>query len=343
MVGDRSNQLLGELLTEAGLIQIDDLREAANIARGQNLPIGKVLVMSGYISKELLHAAVEIQSRLKDNLINYEIALKALSVVSKTNCSLEEALKQLGLELPGVLDSTTYRLGALLLGSSLISQADYDVALSESQRNGLPLGRVLTNLSILSEKTIDSALEVQKLLRIGQISKEEAIQNLIQSKKEKLTEENKSSKEVKDKSILDENNPVAPSTDAPLKSINSIDLGKSEQAQTKNKTKKPFPSLESLTLHHMLLMSGLVQTDVLETAIKDGLKQPEIMGAILKRSAILEDFVIDAAEECCQLIASGQLKPEQAIIALHHCQRTRNSVKDCLDEFGWFEKSEIIW
>ncbi len=345
MVGDRSNQLLGELLTEAGLLEIDDLREAAHIARGQNLPIGKVLVMSGYISKELLKASIEVQSRLKDDQIEYDSAMKALNLVSTVKCSLEEALTKLGIEPLRSADSTSYRLGALLLGSSLVSQSDFDAALAESHRCGLPLGRVLVNLEILSEETIDDALGIQKLLRGGQITKEEAIESLVESKEKKLSDhENALAKAEQSNSQKLTASVETVSTTVETEAISLENAGDTLIKDAEQKTpNQAFPKLESLTLHHMLLMAGLVQTSALESAIKDGLKKPEIMGIILKRSGILEDFVIDAAQECCQLIAAGHLKPEQAIIVLHQCQRTRNSIRDCLFEFGWKEKSQIVW
>ena len=79
--GEKANQILGEYFTDAGLLKSDDLREAANIARNQNLPIGKVLVMSGYLSKELLQATIEIASRVKDGHLDYKtVAVKALKL-----------------------------------------------------------------------------------------------------------------------------------------------------------------------------------------------------------------------------------------------------------------------
>jgi hypothetical protein len=201
----------------------------------------------------------------------------------------------------------------------------------------------LTNLEIVSEDTIDDALGVQKLLRGGQITKKEAIDALIENKERKLTEKEPKISRTRQippsqetnalEATIETNKIIPPDSEAALL----------QQTPENKEPSKPFPKLESLTLHHMLLMAGLVQTDALERAIKEGLKKPEVMGMILKRSEILEDFVIDAAQECCQLIASGQLKPEQAIIALHQCQRTRNSIKDCLEDYGWMEKSEIVW
>ncbi len=341
MTNDKSNQLLGELLTEVGLIQVADLREAALIARSHNLPIGKVLVMSGYITKELLAATIEAQARFKDHLLNYDIGIKALKVVAQKNNTLEEALAGLG-QTPRPMDTTSNRLGALLLDADLLTKPDIDKALEESKRCGLPLGRVLSNLSLLSDQMVNFALNAQKMLRSGKISKDEAVKSLVGTKGVTLSQGNINA--IKKES----NKPIEIYADATGRSVVQQTISQqsiSQQSKTLEPENKqqPFPELDSLSLHHMLRIAGLIKTEALESAIKDSLENPDVMGIILKRSGLLEEFVIEAAKECCQLISTGQVKPEQAIIALHHCQRTRNSVKECLQEFGWLEKSEAIW
>ena len=330
MTNDKSNQLLGELLSEAGLLQIDDLREAANIARSQKLPIGKVLVMSGYISKELLEAAVEAQSRFKDGFLKHDIGVRALFIISKKNNTLDQALAELGQSVRPP-DSTSHRLGALLLDANLLTKPDFDKALEESKRCGLPLGRVLTNLSIVSEQLINFALNAQKMLRSGKISKADAVKSLVGTRGVKISTGNLETVPLDQSQISSQ---IEQASVHFNQQLGMIDAHNNDQ-QT------PQQQIEALSLHHMLRIAGLIQTEALESAIKDSLENPEIMGIILKRSGLLEEFVIEAAKECCQLIASGELKPEHAIIALHHCQRTRNSVKDCLEEFGWMQGNKI--
>ncbi len=55
---------LGDLLTGAGLLQASDLREAMLISKQQGLPVGRVLIMSGYLTEQHLQAAVQAQSLL---------------------------------------------------------------------------------------------------------------------------------------------------------------------------------------------------------------------------------------------------------------------------------------
>ena len=229
-----------------------------------------------------------------------------------------------------------------------MSKSEFDTALEESKRCGLPLGRVLTNLSMLPEKLINYALNAQKMLRSGQISKEQAIKSLIETTKSSdsnpaLTAVEQGSAQQVNQSAMQ---PIPEVGQSNKKSPFEF-FQQNTQAPAQN-TKSAIPELDSLSLHHVLRIAGLIETNALENAIKESLESPDVMGLILKRSGLLEEFVIEAAKKCCQLISSGKLKPEQAIIALHQCQRTRNSIQDCLEEYGWLEKAEpekaeIVW
>lgn len=57
---------VGEMLTRAGYWCKLDLDEACAIAEETGQMIGKVLIMSGFITKEDLQAAVEAQALVRD-------------------------------------------------------------------------------------------------------------------------------------------------------------------------------------------------------------------------------------------------------------------------------------
>lgn len=60
-----------------------------------------------------------------------------------------------------------YRLGALLLQKSIISQQQLDEALKyQVQHAGIQLGQVLIDLGIVNEKQIDKALHKQNRIRL---------------------------------------------------------------------------------------------------------------------------------------------------------------------------------
>src|ERR1700732_5071409 len=113
MAAERSGVRLGDLLTGAGLLQASDLREAMLISKQQGLPVGRGLIMSGYLTEQHLQAAVQAQSLLKDGLIEFEMVIKALTLVGADDITLEEAFKRL--KWNKKTDAITNKLGELLL------------------------------------------------------------------------------------------------------------------------------------------------------------------------------------------------------------------------------------
>ena len=167
---------LGDLLTGAGLLKSDDLRQAMMIAKSQGLPVGRVLIMSGYMQEGHLQGAVQAQSMLKDGLIDLETALGGLRVISKSDVSLDEALSKMGYAQPS--NQVTNKLGEILLESGLVDKEQLEAALSHCQSSGLPLGRVLVVTGAVSEQLLASALNAQILIRDRRVTREQAIQSL---------------------------------------------------------------------------------------------------------------------------------------------------------------------
>lgn len=176
MTSEAGGVRLGDLLTQAGLLRPEELREAMQIAKHQSLPVGRVLIMSGFLSDGQLRAAVQAQSLLKDGVINLETVLQALSIVGKEEMALEDAFRQLGLEVQQ--SQPTNKLGELLLEAELVSREALDQALQQSTASGLPLGRILILTGAIVEPLLSSALNAQVLVRDHKITREQALQGL---------------------------------------------------------------------------------------------------------------------------------------------------------------------
>jgi len=54
----RADLRLGQVLVDVGMISTHDLAQSLNLAREVGLPVGRVLVMSSFVSEENLQAAV---------------------------------------------------------------------------------------------------------------------------------------------------------------------------------------------------------------------------------------------------------------------------------------------
>ncbi len=146
------------------------------VAKTQSLPVGRVLIMSGYIIEPHLQAAVQAQSMLKDGLIDLETALGSLRVISRDGLTIDQALSKMGWAQP--VNQVTNKLGELLIEAGLVSRAQLDAALIQGESTKLPLGRVLVTNGWLSEQLLSSALNAQILVRDRRVTREQAISSL---------------------------------------------------------------------------------------------------------------------------------------------------------------------
>ncbi len=176
---------LGELLTQVGIVQPHELTEAIQTSSETGLPIGRVLIMSGYLTDQELQAAVQAQSLVKDKVIELDLALKALQTVSQEGLTLEQALRTLG--WVNKRSATTAKLGEFLIAAELCSQEQLDEALRTSQETGLPLGRILVLTQTVSDELLTAALTAQVLVRDNKITKDEAIQGLASARRRRVS------------------------------------------------------------------------------------------------------------------------------------------------------------
>lgn len=176
---------LGELLTQVGIVQPNELGEAIQTSNETGLPIGRVLIMSGYLTDQELQAAVQAQSLMKDRVIELDLALKALQAVSHEGVTLEQALRSLG--WVNKRASTTAKLGEFLITAELCTQEQLDEAIRTSDETGLPLGRILVLTQTVSDEMLTAALTAQVLVRDNRISKDQAIEGLKSARKRRVT------------------------------------------------------------------------------------------------------------------------------------------------------------
>ena len=168
---------LGELLTRADILTSQQLLESIELAKETGMPIGRMLVMSGAVSEEVLLSSVQLQSKFRDGLIDLDGAIVLLSMVHKAKISLEEAMRKTGHQEP-VKKKPTIRLGELLYESGFIGHDELEKFLVDSQDSGLPLGRIILLYGNISKEMLSAALTAQVLVRDGKVTREQAIKAL---------------------------------------------------------------------------------------------------------------------------------------------------------------------
>lgn len=166
---------LGTLLTYFGVVSEQDVKRGLVLSKHTGLPLGKCLVILDFVTNEVVRAAVEAQSMIKDGLLDNDAAREAMGVVHRKRWSLPDALIVLGVDAYATRGT---RLGELLSSAEQLKLEQLDIALKASDSSGLPLGRVLVLLSKLSEPSLALALNLQRDVRSGKLERNHAIERL---------------------------------------------------------------------------------------------------------------------------------------------------------------------
>lgn len=169
---------LGELLRAIGAVDPAELHETIKLAVQAGLPLGRALVLGGHISEEELEAALEMQTLIRRNTLNVETAREAYVHV-KSGIRLKQALDLIGWEEETpVLHVYPSRLGSLLFDAKLINKHQLERAQLASYENGMPLGRTLCMMGALTQSQLARALELQRMVRNGEVTHSQAVLNL---------------------------------------------------------------------------------------------------------------------------------------------------------------------
>ena len=89
---DQSTIRIGELLVKAELADAAVIEAAVSLASRMRVPLGRVLSMEGHIGEAVLQAALEVQSRIADRLVDLELGAKALQLVARKGLLLDDAI-----------------------------------------------------------------------------------------------------------------------------------------------------------------------------------------------------------------------------------------------------------
>jgi hypothetical protein len=179
--------LIGDLLVKSELVTLGQFADAMPISLKTGLPVGRVLVGSGFLTEPEFKAAVTAQSLVRENLLPMDLAINSLRHARQKRLSFEEALKEMGWR--SEYYETTNRLGDLMVEAGCMKAEDLEGALDACFTSGLPLGRVLVLRGVCNEMLTYAALTAQVLLREGNITREQAVQGLKIVSQRKITME----------------------------------------------------------------------------------------------------------------------------------------------------------
>lgn len=282
--------LIGDLLRNAKIVSLADLTHAIQVSARIGLPVGRVLVMLELVSKDVVQAALEAQSLVRDRLVTLDVAVRALQVVASRRVSFEQALKLLG-DLPPK-STPSNKLGELLVTAELISPAQLNDALQTSQHLNLPLGRILVLKSILLQRQVEAALEVQVLLRDEKITRTEALE------------------------VLRSMRLSGAGVEACLANLG---CGRVERRHT-------------VRLGELFVLAELVCESDLLTALELGLLKAQPIGQVLLSFGFIDEMLLEAALNLQAMITNGHLTAPQAARALNMVSTQESTLAQAVAE-----------
>jgi hypothetical protein len=167
---------LGELFADTGIIDHSAIAEGLSIAKRTSFPIGRVLVMTGWIDDHDINCGVEVQALLRAGTIDKALAKDLLRFSHLNKVDINEAFRLNGLSRNG--DNPTSRLGKLMLAAGVANAEKLAQANREAQRHECTLGGAMIMLRLITPKTLEGALNLQIMMRDRKIDFPQAIQFL---------------------------------------------------------------------------------------------------------------------------------------------------------------------
>ena len=155
---------LGELLVDASIISQDQLSQAMEQGLNTGMPLGRMLVLNEAIQAEFLEKALDIQVRLRDEMMSREEAVKALQELAgvEATAGKEEEKKP-------EKKKQIVRLGELLVMAGILSENDVMDALEWGLANQQPIGTVLVSQQLISQELLDAALFFQTCVKSDEL------------------------------------------------------------------------------------------------------------------------------------------------------------------------------
>jgi len=285
---------LGDLIVDAGCMKASDLEGALDACFTSGLPLGRVLVLRGVCNEMLTYAALTAQVLLREGNITREQALEGLKIVNQRKITMEESLDQQGLIAKR---GHTIRLGELLMLASLVSEIDLLSAVERGMLDEQPIGQVLVRVGLITEQTLEQALQLQNLVTRAQLRPLDAAEVLKKVRKTGVSIE---------KAIAELSGTGA--------SGNGFDV---------------------MEMPELLRAAGLLaHTDMIKS-----IDQSSATGVpveqVLMNSHLVDQVTMDAASRCQALLKAGQISQEQCVFALQTWIGSRRDIDQILSGVGW--------
>lgn len=281
---------LGALLVGLEFISQQELVAIMDMASQVSMPLGRALVLSGKITDAELAIALQLHNLMRTSDVSMETAKKTFSLVCYQGMPLLDALHKTGWTKSLNLPKENSQLGTLLLEANMISEDQLREAQETSHKLGLPLGRILTLMGIVSHPEIVRVVDLQSMIRMGRLSHEEAIEYL-----------------------KDDLEALTPKAETPgLKSAGSqapVPVTKGSNAAF---IAAEQPNSRNIRLGELLILAGILTESDMMNAVELSLTRSEPLGAILIQLGLITTDQLRLALTLQESISTGSMDVQSA-------------------------------
>jgi hypothetical protein len=226
-----------------------------------------------------------------------------------------------------------------------------------AKRPNILLGDFLVETGLIPESTLEAALQLQNMVRNGTLSTSQAAEAVKRAHNRGGEVEQFTPSEV----VLDENHAKvnAPPlgeilVEAGLIRVSILKAALNLQDVVRTGALSKEEAVNAFIQEHfgksagenggvgpdhkvlrLFIKAKLISQSDIDAAEAVRKKHGGDVAKILEAAGKFDRLTFEAAQKCQNLVDENRLKIEQAIIALHYCQRSRVSFDDAIEELGW--------
>ncbi len=290
---------LGELLVESGLVSYEVLAKAVEQSYSTGLPLGRMLVLHETISNELLTLALDLQVRVRDEMMTRQEALTAIRTAAGMAPITPGSAEAKPAPAPEGPRKKGLRIGELMVMAGVLTETDVMNALEWGLVNHQTIGKVLISQNLVSQTLLDAALSLQRM--------------------------------------VDQENFEAAKASECLARIHGSGIAL-EEALAEIREEKVAKDGE-VTYEKLLMLARVVSEDDLEAAFDISAQSATVIGKILVLTGHMDVPTLQATLRCYQLFSRGLLSQDDAVVTLDYSlhQNSDGPIKfdDALKELGW--------
>ncbi len=325
---------LGALLVGLDFITQQELVAIMDMANQVAMPLGRALVLSGKITDAELNIALQLHALMRTSDVTMETAKKTFSLVCYQGVPLIDALQRTGWTQSLNLPKETSQLGTLFLEAGIITEEQLREAQETSHKLGLPLGRILSLMGLVSHPLVVRVVDLQSMIRMGRLSQSEAIEYLKEESRaqeeerggcassggstEQISEPDSANADNAAKSGKSDTQIAPKSESERVQSASSPSAPGSTAASEKlsQKSKRLLaaedPNRRNIRLGELLILAGILTESDMMNAVELSLTREEPLGAVLIALGLITTDQLRLALRLQESISVGSIDIQSA-------------------------------